>query len=102
MALDHEEVADMMFEEGCTGDRVTSELIESRIANVEYETIELCGKKFMFCGICMDNGFVVVGDPAACIDPSNWRDSIARKISYDNTFEELWRLEAYRKVSEKV
>ena len=54
----------------------------------------------MYCGIKMDNGFVVVGKPATCIDPENWRDEIGRKVSYDNAFSEIWRLEAYRKLSE--
>jgi hypothetical protein len=47
----------------------------------------------------MDNGFTVVGKPATCIDPENWRDSIGQEISYDNAFSEIWRLEAYRKLS---
>lgn len=54
----------------------------------------------MYCGIRMKNGFVCVGKPATCIDPANWRDSIGQKISYDNAFDELWRLEAYRMMSE--
>ena len=87
----------MMEKQGCTGDRITSELIESRISEVEYQTIVTCGQKLMYCGIKMDNGFVVVGKPA--IDPENWRDEIGQKISYDNAFSEIWRLEAYRKLS---
>jgi hypothetical protein len=102
MAQDHEKVAEMMDEQGCAGDRVTADSIEARIVNVSYETVVLCGQKFMYCGICMDNGFVVVGKPAACIDPSNWRDEIGKKISHDNSFSEIWRLEAYRKLSEEV
>lgn len=100
MAKNPDKIAQMMEEEGCTGDRITKELIESRIANVEYQTIIIAGQKLMYCGIKMDNGFVVVGKPATCIDPANWRDSIGQQISYDNTFSEIWRLEAYRKLSE--
>jgi len=99
MAQNHTEVEKMMAEQGCNGDRITSELIESRIAEVEYQTMTLCGQKLMYCGIKMDNGFVVVGKPATCIDPANWRDEIGQKISYDNAFSEIWRLEAYRKLS---
>lgn len=99
MPQNHEEVEKMMAEQGCNGDRITSELIESRIAEVEYQTMTLCGQKLMYCGIKMDNGFVVVGKPATCIDPANWRDEIGQKISYDNAFSEIWRLEAYRKLS---
>lgn len=99
MAQDHTEVEKMMKEKGCNGDRITSDLIKSRIVQVEYQTMIICGQKLMYCGIKMDNGFVVVGKPATCIDPANWRDEIGQKISYDNTFSEIWRLEAYRKLS---
>ncbi|OZA15676.1 MAG: hypothetical protein B7Y05_02825 [Polynucleobacter sp. 24-46-87] len=99
MAQNHTEVEQMMKDQGCNGDRITSELIQSRIAEVDYQTIVIAGQKLMYCGIKMDNGFVVVGKPATCIDPANWRDEIGQKISYDNTFSEIWRLEAYRKLS---
>lgn len=88
-----------MIKHNCTGDRVTKELIESRIKNVEHQIISICGTKFMYCGIKMDNDFVVVGKPATCIDEANWRDEIGMEISYDNAFDEIWRLEAYRKLS---
>ena len=94
------ETEQMMEELKCTGERITLESILARIVAVEYEAVILAGQKFMFCGICMDNGFVAVGKPATCIDPSNWRDEIGQKVSYDNTFDELWKLEAYRKLSE--
>jgi len=99
MALNHTEVEKMLDELGCTGDRVTSELIKSRIVEVEYQTVTLCGQKFMYCGIKMDNGFVVTGKPSVCIDPENWREEAGKKISYDNAFSEIWRLEGYRKLS---
>ena len=99
MAQNCTEVEKMMVDLKCTGDRVTSELIKSRITQVDYQTVIIAGQKLMFCGIKMDNGFVAVGKPATCIDPANWRDEIGQKISYDNTFAELWRLEAYRKMS---
>lgn len=100
MAKDCEKVERMMKESGCTGKRVTKELIESHIKSVDYQTIEIAGHKFMYCGIKMDNGFVAVGKPATCIDPANWREEIGQKISYDNSFDELWKLEAYRLMSE--
>lgn len=99
MAKNCGEVAKMMDDLGCTGDRVTEELIKSRIAEVDYATVVIAGQKLMFCGIKMDNGFVAVGKPATCIDPANWRDEIGQKISYDNSFELLWAYEAYRKLS---
>lgn len=99
MAQNFKEVEQMMTEQNCTGDRITSDLIESRITEVDYQTVVIAGQKLMFCGIKMDNGFVVVGKPATCIDPANWRDEIGQKISYDNSFSEIWKLEAYRKLS---
>lgn len=99
MAKNCDEIAKMMAEQGCEGDRITKELIESRIVEVDYQTVVIAGQKLMFCGIKMDNSFVVVGKPATCIDPANWRDEIGQKISYDNTFDDIWRLEAYRKLS---
>lgn len=99
MAMNHTEVEQMMRDLGCDGDKITSALIESRIVDVDYETVVIAGQKLMYCGIRMDNGFVVVGKPATCIDPANWRDEIGRKISYDNAFSEIWKLEAYRKLS---
>lgn len=95
MAKDCDKVAEMMDKLGCTGKRVTKELIESRIQEVDYQTVVIAGQKMMFCGIKMLGGFVAVGKPAVCIDPANWRDEIGQKISYDNSFEELWKLEAY-------
>lgn len=102
MTKDCDTVEQMITEAGCTGDRITKDLIESRIAEVDYQIVVLAGQMLMYCGIKMDNGFVVVGKPATCIDPSNWRDEIGKKISYDNTFDEIWRLEAYRKLSQQV
>lgn len=91
----------MMKEHGCTGRKVTRELIDSRIVGVEYKTVDLVGQKMMFCGIAMATAdparpFVVVGKPAVCIDPANWRDAIGMEVSFDNTYQEIYRLEAYR------
>ena len=99
MSKNCDEIAKMMEELGCTGDHVTKSGIKDRILDIEYQTIILGGNKFMYCGIKMVGGFVVTGKPAACIDPANWRDEIGRKISFDNAFEEIWELEAYRKMA---
>lgn len=99
MAQNHKEVAAMMADLGCIGEHITASGIQDRIEEVDFQTIKLAGNKFMYCGIKMKGGFVVTGNPAACIDPENWRDEIGRKVSFDNTFSEIWRLEAYRKMS---
>lgn len=95
-----DEVEELTKKLNCTGKRITKEGIESRIRGVEYETVEICGQKLMYCGIRMDSGFVVVGSPATCMDPSNWRDEIGQKVSYDNSFSEIWKLEGYRSMAE--
>lgn len=102
MAHDRDVVEQMMEERGCIGDRITVAGITDRIVEVDYQVLVLAGQQLMFCGIKMDNGFVVVGKPATCIDPVNWRDEIGQKISYDNAFSEIWRLEAYRKLSDAM
>ena len=100
MTKDVDAVEQMAKDLNCTGHRVTKALIESHIVETEYKTITLCGQKLMYCGIKMKNSFVVVGKPATCIDPENWRDEIGKKISYDNSFDDIWRLEGYRMLSE--
>ena len=91
------EIEEMMEELGCKGNYISSKSITEKIENTEFHMLTLCGHMFMYCGIEMKGGFVVVGKPATCIDPDNWRDEIARRISFENTFSEIYRLEAYAK-----
>ncbi len=93
------EVQKMMEKLGCTGDHIKPQDIVERIEDIDFQTVTIAGNKFMYCGIKMKGGFVVVGKPTACIDPDNWRDEIGRKISFDNTFSDIYKLEAYRKMS---
>lgn len=91
----------MMVELGCTGERITKQLIESFIEEVDYQVVTLAGQKMMYCGIRLKGGFVQVGNPAVCIDPANWRDEIGKTISYDNSFDGLWKLFAFAKLINK-
>lgn len=91
----------MMEELKCDGDYISCTHIIKRIDSVDFQTINLAGQKLMYCGIRMKGGFVVVGKPATCIDPSNWRDEIGKKISFENSFEEIFKLEAYLTVEGK-
>lgn len=98
------EIQEMMEKLGCTGKRVKPEDITARIVNIEFKTVNLCGTDLMFCGIGMktanpERPFVVVGKPSVCIDPDNWRDEIGQQVSFDNTFSEIYKLEAYRKMT---
>ncbi len=78
--------------------------ILDRIVGVEYQTVTLCGVSMMFCGIALktenpDRPFVITGTPSVCIDPANWREQIGQKVSFENTFDKIWQLEAYRFVT---
>lgn len=95
------DIEEMMQELGCKGEYISSKSIIDRIDTVEFKTIHLCGQRFMYCGIKMKGGFVVTGKPSVCIDPENWREEIGKKISYENAFNEIYRLEAYLKVEGK-
>ena len=44
MAQNHEEVAQMMKDLKCTAKAVTKELIDSRIEQVDYQTINIAGQ----------------------------------------------------------
>jgi hypothetical protein len=92
------EIEQMMVDLNCKGAYVSSAFIHERIEEVDFKTIELAGAKLMFCGIRMKGGFVVVGEPSACIDPSNWREEIGKKVSFENSFDKIYALEAYRKM----
>lgn len=97
-------IQQMMAELGCTGDRVKPQDIVERITDIEFNTVVQCGTKMMYCAIAMrtndpERPFVVVGNPSVCIDESNWRDAIGKQISFDNTFHEIYKLEAYRKMT---
>ncbi|WJT09275.1 Gp49 family protein [Vibrio harveyi] len=97
-------IQEMMKELGCTGKRVKPDDILARIVDIEFKTVNLCGTDLMYCGIAMQTEdpkrpFVVVGNPSVCIDPDNWRDEIGRQVSFDNTFRDIYKLEAYRKMT---
>lgn len=97
-----DQIEEMCDAAGCDAPRVTQDLIRARIKNVEYQKVRLCGTLMMFCGIQMDNGFVVTGKPAVCVNEANWRDEIGEKITYDNAFAEIWKFEGYRLATDQL
>ncbi len=97
-------ISHLMEELGCTGKRIKPKAIVDRIVEVEFKKVTICGTLFMFCGIAMkgndqDKPFVVVGAPSVCIDPDNFRDEIGREVSFNNSFQDIYKLEAYRVVT---
>lgn len=93
------DIEQMMKDLGCKAAYISSSHILEKIKDVEFKMIDLCGQKFMYCGILMDNGFTVVGSPATCMSPENWRDEIGKQVSFNNSFETIYKLEAYRTMS---
>ncbi|QIO02386.1 hypothetical protein allotria_51 [Salmonella phage allotria] len=84
------------------GIKLTPELLKSHIAEVIYEDREVGGHRAITCHFKMDNGFVVHGTkPSTSIDPANFDEALGKEISYNNTFDQLWELEAYRAMVEK-
>lgn len=79
--------------------RITKKSIEALIEEVDYLKADLAGHTFIFCGIRMKNGFVAIGAPSTCFDPNQWKDVIGKEVAYNNSFEKLWQLEAYRRLS---
>ena len=102
MALDNEQIEEMMKRLGCKGEFISQKHIHERIKEVDFQKVIGAGHLFMFCFIKMDNDFVIHGKPATCMDPENWRDKIGQKISFDNSFSEIFKLEAYRAMSDKM
>jgi len=95
------DIEKMMKELKCEGEFISASFITDKIDSVDFKTVNLAGQKMMFCGIRMKGGFVVVGDPSVCIDPKNWRDEIGKKVSFENTFNQIFKLEAYHSVESK-
>lgn len=71
-----------------TAPRITSELMENRIASVDYFKIK---DTLTICSIRLDNGYNVIGI-SACVDKENYREAVGKKIAYDDAFKKLWPL----------
>lgn len=90
------ELEKSLVERGLTAPRVTPQLIDSKITDVEYETVTLkSGRKFMYCYITLENGFQVSGKPSVCVSGKNFCEQTGREISYKNAYSEIWGFEAY-------
>lgn len=90
------EIETMMKELGCKGAYISSKQINSLIEDVYFLKETIFDSTFMYCFLKMKGGFIQVGTPSVCISESNFRDEIGKKISFENSFDELYKLEAYR------
>lgn len=86
-----------------TGIKLSPDLLKSHIAEVIYEDREVGGHRAITCHFKMDNGFVVHGTkPSTSVDPANFDVELGKELSYKNTFDQLWQLEAYRALVEQT
>ena len=78
-----------------TAPKITKELIEDRIAKVEY----LSHGTTTICIITMCNGFKFIGHSTPA-SPENFYASVGERYAYDNAFKQIWTHEAYLLVDE--
>jgi Phage protein (N4 Gp49/phage Sf6 gene 66) family len=71
--------------------RITEDFIKSQISNVDY----LNHKELTICIITLANGFMVNGQSASA-DPRNSVQELGNKYAYEDAFEKLWSLFAFR------
>lgn len=74
-----------------TAPRVTKDLIQGKIAQVEYVQH---GNVTTICFITMRNGFVFDGI-SACASPENYDPKIGEHYAYENAFRKIWSHEGY-------
>jgi hypothetical protein len=78
-----------------TAPKITKELIEDRIAKVEY----LGQETTTICIITMCNGFKFIGHSTPA-SSENFDASVGERYAYDNAFKQIWTHEAYLLVDE--
>lgn len=86
------EVEKQLQEKGLNGPRLTPDLIEKRIADVDYYVFPKT--QLTVCCITLKNGFTVTGE-SACATPENFDKEIGEQIAFRNAKDKIWSLEAY-------
>jgi hypothetical protein len=77
---------------GLNAPRLTPDHIDAQIVSEAYHVFP--GTTLTVCALTLRNGFLVVGESAAA-SPSNFDESIGRRISRDNARNKIWALEGY-------
>jgi hypothetical protein len=108
-------------EKGLTAPRLTPDLIESKIARMNFingtatngrpnkfgmkkeygkwkpvfdNKVDEALSCLTICVLVLENGFTVVGE-SACASPENFDQEIGEEIAYKNALEKIWMLEGY-------
>lgn len=94
--MNEQDIENEIVAKGLTAPRVTLQGIKDKIKHVEYvKHVSYTGQILRWCIITMANGFAVTGNPSVAVSSENDNEELGEKISYDNTFDEIWKLEGY-------
>jgi len=85
------EIEEQIQAKGLTAPRMTPEMIDSLIDNVEYKVFNNC---FTVAAITLRNGYVVTGESAAA-SPENYDEDICEEIAFNNARSKIWGLAGY-------
>lgn len=70
--------------------RVTSEMLEANIKEVNYLQHEL----LTICVLTLQNGFMVTGE-SACADKENFDLDVGKRLAYHNAKQAIWKFMGY-------
>ena len=77
---------------GLNAPRLTPDLIDETIVSEQYHIFH--GTTLTVCALTLRNGYIVTGESAAA-SPSNFDETLGRKIARDNARNKIWGLEGY-------
>jgi len=93
-----DEQRDAALENSPSTDRLTPELIRSKISMEKYLYPHEIGPSeaptTTICVLTLLNGFTVVGK-SACADPANFNKDLGAKIAFQDAERQIWSLEGY-------
>lgn len=83
--------------------KVTKELIESHILEVDYiDGQSKAGATMTICIMRMINDFEIVGTSACCLNPDEFNREAGRKLAYEDAIRKAFELEVYHMAAEKL
>lgn len=72
--------------------RITSHHVDACIVSSTYTTLP--SGKTVICELTLVNGFTVIGE-AYVVNHADFKESIGRKVSYENARKKVYEMEAY-------
>ena len=72
---------------------ITKEEIQELLDNSERMTFTVF-EKCTITALKLPNGFILV-ESSACVDPSNYNESLGEKLNLERVEKKLWELEGY-------